>query len=118
MVSIQFILKIAISAIVIVLVSEIAKRSSAFAAVIASLPLTSILAFIFLYSDTKDVAKVSELSTGIIWMIIPSFVLFIALPLLLKKGMAFHWAMPISMALTTVAYFGFMAAIAKLGVKL
>jgi uncharacterized membrane protein (GlpM family) len=118
MATLQFILKVAISAILIVVVSEIAKRSSAIAAIIASLPLTSILAFTFLYADTKDVEKVSALSTGILWMIIPSFALFLALPFLLKKGIAFHWALTIGMALTAIAYFAMIAILEKFGIKI
>lgn len=115
--SLQIILKVLVSAIIIVAVSEIAKRSSTFAAVLASLPLTSLLAFIFLYVDTRDVQKVAELSHGIIWMIIPSFVLFISLPILLKKGVQFPVALSISVVLTTVAYFLFMTFLEKVGIK-
>ena len=51
-------IKTLISAIVIVAVSEIAKKYTWFAAIIVSIPLTSLLAFIWLYFDTKDTQKV------------------------------------------------------------
>ena len=53
-----FFLKTIISAIIIVAVSEIAKKYTWTAAIIVSLPLTSLLAFIWLYWDTKDYQKV------------------------------------------------------------
>ena len=60
-------------------VSEIAKKSSFLAAIIISIPLTSLLAFIWLYWDTKDIQKVVDLSYGTIVMTIPSFFFFIEL---------------------------------------
>ena len=51
------ILKTLISAIIIVAVSEIAKKYTWTAAIIVSLPLTSLLAFVWLYWDTKDSLK-------------------------------------------------------------
>jgi hypothetical protein len=84
-----YILKIAITTILIVAISEIAKRSSVIGALLASIPLVSVLAILWLYSDTKDVAKVSALSTSIFWLVLPSLALFVALPLLLKQGYNF-----------------------------
>ena len=51
-------IKILLSSLVLVAVSEIAKRSSTLGALLASLPLTSLLAFVWLYLDTGDVQKV------------------------------------------------------------
>lgn len=98
------ILKFFTSAAVIVAVSEIAKRYSFAAAVLASLPLTSILAFIWLYMDTKDTAKVAALSHDIVWLVLPSMVLFIALPIALKQGMNFWLALAVSALATAGAY--------------
>ena len=67
-------------------VSELAKRSSFWGAALASLPLTSLLAFVWLYLDTGDIQKVSSLSQGIFWLVLPSLLLFVVLPLLLRSG--------------------------------
>lgn len=71
---------------------KIAKKYTSFAAILASLPLTSILAFIWLYRNTKDKQKIIDPSYGIFWMVLPSLLFFIVLPMLLKKGMGFGWA--------------------------
>ena len=81
---IYYVAKIAITTILIVAISEIAKRSSFAAALLASIPLVSVLAMLWLYVDTKDVAKVSALATSVFWLVLPSLVFFITLPLLLK----------------------------------
>lgn len=80
-----YVLKLAISAGLIVLVSEVSKRYSMLGGLLASLPLVSFLGIIWLYVDTRDAEKVSALSWDVFWLVIPSLSLFIALPLLLKK---------------------------------
>lgn len=100
----QFIIKIIISAFIIAVVSEIAKRFAFIAAVVASLPLTSILAMIWLYNDTKEVQKIIDLSSNIFWAILPSLLFFITLPLLLKMGLGFSSAMVISSVIMFLGY--------------
>lgn len=85
----RFMIKILVSAIIIAFVSELGKRSTVVASIIASLPLTSILAIIWLYKDTGDIQKVTELSSGIMWAIIPSVLFFVVFPILIKFGFRF-----------------------------
>ena len=92
-----FFLKTIISAIIIVAVSEIAKKYTWTAAIIVSLPLTSLLAFIWLYWDTKDYQKVIELSYSTLVMSIPSFV----------------FSLIVSIISTAIAYAIFMFIIKK-----
>lgn len=97
-------LKFIISAAVIVAVSEIARRSSLFGAFVASLPLTSLLAFVWLYRDTGDVAQIAALSASIFWFVLPSLLLFVLLPVLLRAGMGFWLSLALSCATTALAY--------------
>ena len=108
-----FVIKTLISATIIVIVSEIAKKYTWTAAIIVSLPLTSLLAFIWLYWDTKDVQKVIELSYSTIVMTLPSFVFFITLPLLLKFKQNFIFSLLVSIICTSIAYAIFMFLIKK-----
>lgn len=96
--------KFGLSAAILVAVSEIAKRSSIWAALLASLPLTSLLAFVWIYLDTKDTQKVAALSSDIFWLVIPSLALFPALAVLLRNGVSFWLAMSGAIALTLLAY--------------
>jgi hypothetical protein len=116
--SMQYLIKIIITALVVVGISELGKRYSAFAAILASLPLTSILAFIWLYWDTKDTTKVIELSYGIFWMVLPSLLFFIILPFLLKKGISFGMAMLYSSIIMAVFYTLYIYLLGKFGVKI
>ena len=111
-------IKFGVSAAIIVAVSEIAKRSSFLGGLLASLPLTSLLAFIWLWHDTRDAQKVAALSTSILWLVLPSLVLFLVLPLLLKRGVSFYPALGASVVAMLVAYGAMVFALGKCGVRL
>ena len=104
--------KIMVSAVLVVLISEIAKRSTLFGALIASLPITSLLAFIWLYLETGDSARITALSTGVFWLVLPSLAFFIVLPLALRAGWAF-WPALLAALLATVAGYGIMVPILR-----
>ena len=114
----QYALKIILSAVVLVAVAEIAKRSSFWGAALASLPLTSLLAFVWLYLDSGEVQRVSALSQGIFWLVLPSLVLFIVLPLLLRVGVGFWLSLAISCLATAGAYFGMVRLLGVFGVRI
>lgn len=111
-------IKIAVTAILVVAISEVAKRSSLLGAVLASIPLTSVLAMVWLYADTGDAGKVADLATGIFWLVLPSLVLFIALPLLIRAGWGFGPSLAVSCALTVAAYFVMLAILKRFGIHL
>lgn len=113
-----FLIKLIITAGAVVLISEISKRSSFVGGIFASIPLTSFLAFIWMYNETKDIEKISALSFSIFWLVIPSLVLFIALPLLLKKGIPFYLSLGIAILVTTVCYYLMLAILAKFGIRI
>jgi hypothetical protein len=113
-----YIVKIAITAISIVVISEVAKRSSFIGALLASIPLVSVLAMIWLYIETKDVLKVSSLASSVFWLVIPSLTLFIALPLLIKAGINFYLSLLISVGITMICYWLLITLLNFVGVKL
>ena len=85
----QYLAKTLISLAVILAASEIAKRSSLFGALIASLPLTSLLVIVWLYRDTGDAARIATMSLSIFWLVLASLPLFLVLPALLRHGVGF-----------------------------
>jgi hypothetical protein len=115
---IYYLIKITVTTVLIVAISEIAKRSSFFGALLASLPLISLLAILWLYIDTKDVTKVSALATSIFWLVLPSLVLFMTLPLLLKHGLNFYVSISISIGLTVGCYWLMVTVLNHYGVKI
>ena len=100
-----YITKIVISALLIVLISEISKKSTIAGAVFASIPIVSVLAIIWIYVDTKDVEQISALSVNIFWLVFPSLVFFIALPVFLKYQINFYASLLSSLAIMVLCYF-------------
>ena len=113
-----YIIKIAISVFLIVVISEIAKRSTLLGGILASVPLVSVLAMIWLYVETRDVERVALLSTSVFWLVIPSLALFLVLPVLLKKGLHFYISLGVSLTVTVLCYFIMIAILHKLGIRL
>ncbi|MEK6807195.1 MAG: DUF3147 family protein [Pseudomonadota bacterium] len=112
------IFKFALSAALIVAVSELARRNSSAAALFASLPLVSVLAFVWLYLDTHDAEKIAALSGSVFWLVIPSLLLFLALPVLLRAGVSFWIALPVSCLLTAAGYLGMAVLLKRFGIAI
>ncbi|MBT6684524.1 MAG: DUF3147 family protein [Euryarchaeota archaeon] len=92
------------SGAVIVAASEIAKKSTIFGALVISLPLASIMSMTWLYNDTKDKTQVADYAESILWLVIPSMVLFLVLPTLLRRDWEFEYAMVVGIMMTVLAY--------------
>jgi hypothetical protein len=82
------------------------------------LPLISLLAFVWLYLETGDIEKVATLSHSIFWLVLPSLVLFIVLPLLLRSGLGFWLSLVAACFATAAAYFGMIKIFGVLGVHM
>lgn len=111
-------IKVLLTAALVVAISEVAKRSTLIGGIVASLPLTSLLAFIWLYGETGNTGKIANLSISIFWYVLPSLVLFIALPMLLGRGIDFWLSLLIASALTFAAYLLMTFILARFGVTL
>lgn len=113
-----YILKIAVTVVLVVAVSEAAKRSSFVGGLVASIPLVSLLAMIWLYVESREIGKVIEFSHSVFWLVIPSLMLFVSLPLLLKAGIGFYMSLLMATALTVGAYFAVILLLRNIGITL
>lgn len=113
-----YVVKIAISACVIVVVSEVAKRNSLIGALIAALPLTSLLAIIWMWAEKTDVSKIAELSSSIFWLVIPSLLFFVLFPALLNRGLHFWLSFGISAVGTIALYLILARLLQNFGIEL
>jgi len=113
-----YLIKVLISAAIIVLVTEVAKKSPQFAALIASIPLVSVIALTWMYYESSgNIKRLQSHSLGVFWYVLPSLVFFILFPLCLNK-MHFWWSLALSAFATFLAYLGMIWALAKFGIKL
>jgi len=94
------ILKYLITAFIIVLVSEIAKRSDKVGALISSLPLVTILVLIWLYLENQSIEKIANHAFYTFWYVIPTLPMFLIIPYLLNKGYNFTMSLSISILIT------------------
>ncbi len=113
-----YIIKVLLSSVIIVAISEISKRSTMLGSILASVPLVSLLAIIWLYIDTKDVKQVADLSQGIFWMVIPSLLFFILFPVMIHKNINFWISLLVSLIAMVVAYFMMLFILKKAGIQI
>jgi len=113
-----YIVKLAVTAALAVAISEIAKHSSFFGAILASIPLVSVLGMSWLYFDTKNTEQVAALSSSIFWLVIPSLPMFLVLPALLRYGMSFYWSLFLCLCMTVCCYFFTVLLLHTFGIRL
>lgn len=111
-------IKALLSGALIAAVSEIARRYPGWGGLVASLPLTSLLAIVWLWRDSGDSERVAQLSASTIWFILPSMPLFIALPFLLRSGVGFWLSMGIGVAATILLYALWFWAAPRVGIRI
>ena len=109
-------IKAAVSGIIVMAVSEVARRSPGLGGLIASLPLVSILAMIWLWQDTADTERVAAQSEATFWFVLPSLPMFLIFPVMVRHGLGFWPALGFSCLLTMGLYSLMIWALARFGV--
>ena len=109
--------KYLLTAAVVVLVSELAKRSDKLGGFVAALPLITFLALIWLYVEKQPEAKIANHAWYTFWYVVPTLPMFLAFPFLLPR--IGFWPTMLSSALITIVCFQlFRMAIKPLGIEL
>tara|TARA_E500000331_G_C16931161_1_gene572036 strand:- start:290 stop:640 length:351 start_codon:yes stop_codon:yes gene_type:complete len=111
-------LKILLTALIVVVVSEISRRSTIIAGIVASIPLTSLLAIIWIYFETHDLENIKNLSGNILMMIPPSLAFFICLPLFIDMKIEFYISVFLSIAVTAFVYWVYFYILELIGINL
>lgn len=112
------VIKALISGVIIAAVSEIAKRSPGIGALVASLPLVSVLGMIWLWRDTQDRALMASHAGATFWFVLPSLPMFLLIPALLGRQMPFWLALGAGCLLTMLLYLGLIFIAPRIGVRL
>ena len=115
---IYLIVKAALSGVIVVLVSEIARRNPGAGGLLASLPLVSVLGMIWLWRDTQDAMRMAAHAEATFWFVLPSLPMFLLIPLMLRAGVGFWLSLLAGCALTMALYAGMIALGPKLGIRL
>jgi hypothetical protein len=112
------ILKALLSGLLVAAASEVAGRWPGLGGLIVSLPLVSLLAFLWLWRDTGDPERVAALSHSTFWFFLPSMPMFLALPAMLRSGIPFWPALALACALTIALYLAMLWAAPRFGLRL
>ena len=97
-------LKAVISGVIVAAVSEIAKRNPGFGALVASLPLVSVLGMLWLWHDKPDAENMAAHAGATFWYVLPSLPMFLLIPALLRQGAPFWLALSAGCVLTIALY--------------
>jgi len=109
--------KYAVTAFLVVMISEIAKRTAKTGAIISAMPVMTILVLIWLYVEKQPVTKISSYASYTFWYVIPTLPLFLIFPFLLKK-ISFWWSLSLSLSITAAIFFVFALIMRKAGLNL
>lgn len=110
--------KAAVSGVLIAIISEVSRRNPGWGGLLASLPLTSLIAMIWLWRDTGDPQRIAAQSVSTFWFVLPSLPLFMIIPFLIRSGWGFWPAVLIACAITLGLYAAMFAFSARLGIRL
>ena len=102
MLSLIQIVKAVTSGLIILIATEVSNRSTILAALIIALPLVSIISLTWVWIETKDVSKISALSSQIFWFVLPSLPMFLIIPALINKGLHFSLALFVGSSVTVI----------------
>jgi hypothetical protein len=112
------IVKAAISGVLVMIISEVARRSPGIGGLIASLPLVSVLGIIWLWRDTSDIERIAAHAESTFWFVLPSLPMFLVFPMLLRHGTGFWLALALSCVLTIALYSAMVWLLPKFGINL
>jgi hypothetical protein len=110
--------KALLSGLMIALISEIGRRLPTAAALVASLPLVSVLGMIFLWHARPDAENMAVHAEATFWYVLPSLPMFLLIPALLRHGVPFWIALGLGCALTVTLYLAMVHVGARFGLSL
>ena len=97
--------KVLTSVIIILVATELSKKSTIVAAVVLALPIVSIISLTWIWLETKDINKITNLSLQIFWFVLPSLPMFLILPFLLSKDVGFFLSLVSGMVVTVILFY-------------
>lgn len=98
------VVKALVSGVLIAIASTVAKRYPGLGALVASLPLVSVLGMIWLWSEKPDADNMALHAGATFWYVLPSLPMFLLIPALLRHGLSFWLALALGCLLTIMLY--------------
>ncbi|PZO70963.1 MAG: hypothetical protein DI636_04830 [Pelagerythrobacter marensis] len=114
----QLVAKALLAGAMIAAIGEIGKRLPGVAALVASLPLVSVLGMIFLWFQRPDAENMAIHAGATFWYVLPSLPMFLVIPALMRSGVHFWVALALGCALTVALYLGLIGLAPRLGLRI
>ncbi len=111
-------LKFLLSAALITLISEIAKRTERLGALVGALPWVAVLVMVWLAVEKQGSEKIADYSYYTFWYVLPTLPMFLLIPWMLNRGAGFVPSLLAGIALTIVCFLATAWAARGLGAKL
>lgn len=109
--------KYAVTAALVVLISELAKRSDKLGGFIAALPLVTLLTLVWLYLENQPATKIANHAWYTFWYVVPTLPMFLVFPVLLPR-LGFWLTLLASVVFTVVCFAAFAVVMRRFGVEL
>lgn len=100
----QLVAKALLSGALIVAIAELGKRLPTLGALVASLPLVSVLGMVLLWHARPDAENMAVHAEATFWYVLPSLPMFLLIPWLLRHGTSFWLALALGCLLTVALY--------------
>lgn len=113
-----FAIRAILSGIIIALIAVIGRKARAAGALIASLPLISVIGMIWPWRDTTDPLLIANHAEATFWYVLPSLPMFLLIPWLLRAGVGFWVALLSGIVVTIILYLATIMIAARFGVRL
>ena len=114
----SFVAKALLAGVIIAAIAEVGRRLPAMGALIASLPLVSILGMIFLWHARPDPENMAIHAQSTFWFVLPSLPMFLLMPVMLRQGYGFWTALGAGCALTVALYLSMVYFGPRVGLRL
>ena len=110
--------KLILTAFVILFVTKIQLFSDRLSALLIALPLTSLLAMIWMHAEKQDAKSIANHAENTFWFVLPTLPMFLVLPWMLRTGWGFGIALVANCVLTVMLFFGLGAILKPFGIRL
>lgn len=114
----SFVAKALLAGVMIAAIAEVGRRLPAMAALIASLPLVSILGMMFLWHARPDAENMATHAEATFWLVLPSLPMFLLIPIMLRQGFNFWIALAAGCVLTIALYLLMVQLGPRLGIRI
>jgi hypothetical protein len=116
--NLYYFIKLFLAALIIVVVTEVAKINAYIGGFIKSLPLISLITLIWVYLETHSNDKIISLSISTFWFVLPTLPMFLLLPFLLKEGINFYVSLVLSILAMIACYWLTIIVLKNFGYRL